>query len=137
MLDLEAGVHLEEAELAVLVEELDGAGVVVAARLGDLHGGLAHGLAGLGREGRAPALSSISFWWRRWAEQSRSPTHTHVAVGVADDLHLDVAGPGEVALDVALVAAEALERLGLGRLEGGVRPRRPLLTTRMPRPPPP
>ena len=20
--------------------------------------------------------SSISFWWRRWAEQSRSPTHT-------------------------------------------------------------
>jgi hypothetical protein len=55
---------------------------------------------------------------------------------VGDDLHLDVAGPGEVALDVALVAAEALERLALGRLQGlvglvGAR------TTFMPRPPPP
>ena len=33
VLHLEAGVHLEEVELAVLVEELDGAGVVVAAGL--------------------------------------------------------------------------------------------------------
>ena len=56
VLDLEAGVHLEEPELAVLVEELDGAGVVVAARLGDLDGRLAHGLAGLGGEGRRRAL---------------------------------------------------------------------------------
>ena len=32
VLDLEAGVHLQEEELAVLVEELDGAGVHVAAR---------------------------------------------------------------------------------------------------------
>ena len=44
-----------------------------------------------------------------------------VAVGVGDDLHLDVAGPGEVALDVALGPPEALERLGLGRLEGARR----------------
>ena len=29
--------------------------------------------------GKAGAgLSSISFWWRRWAEQSRSPTHTQL-----------------------------------------------------------
>ena len=33
VLDLQAGVHLEEEELAVLVEELDGAGVEVAAGL--------------------------------------------------------------------------------------------------------
>src|SRR3546814_8844076 len=30
MLDLQAGVHLDEVELAVLVEELDGAGAAVA-----------------------------------------------------------------------------------------------------------
>ncbi len=40
-----------------------------------------------------------------------------VAVRVGDDLHLDVAGPGQVALDVALVAAEALEGLVLSGLE--------------------
>ena len=45
VLDLEAGVHLQEVELAVLVEELDGAGVDVAARLGDPDRRLAHGLA--------------------------------------------------------------------------------------------
>ena len=56
VLDLEAGVHLEEEELAVLEEELDGAGVVVAARLGDLDGRLAHGLADLGGERRRRAL---------------------------------------------------------------------------------
>ncbi|CAB4774300.1 unannotated protein [freshwater metagenome] len=43
VLDLEAGVHLEEEEPAVLVEELGGAGVDVAATLRDLDGGLAHG----------------------------------------------------------------------------------------------
>ena len=48
-------------KLAVLVEELDGAGVDVAAALGHLHRGLAHrrqissGMSGAG-------LSSISFW---------------------------------------------------------------------------
>ena len=78
VLDLQAGVHLEEEELAVLEEELDGAGVVVAARLGDLDRGLAHGLADLVGEGRRRRLSSTSFWWRRWAEQSRSPTHTQL-----------------------------------------------------------
>jgi hypothetical protein len=35
VLDLQAGVHLQVEELAVLVEELDGAGVDVAAPLGD------------------------------------------------------------------------------------------------------
>ena len=45
VLDLEAGVHLQEEELPVLVEELDGAGVDVAAGLGHLDGRLAHGPA--------------------------------------------------------------------------------------------
>ena len=75
MLDLQAGVHLEEEEVAVLVDELDGAGVVVADRLGRLDRGLAHRLLdAVGRPGAG--ASSISFWWRRCAEQSRVETHT-------------------------------------------------------------
>ena len=42
VLHLEARVHLEEPELAVLVEALDGARVHVAARARHLHRGLAH-----------------------------------------------------------------------------------------------
>ena len=119
VLHLEAGVHLEEPELAVLVEELDGAGVVVAARLGDLHGRLAHRLARLGREGRRRAL--LDQLLVAPLGRAVALAHPHdVAVGVADHLHLHVARPGEVALDVALVAPEALERLGLRRLQRGV-----------------
>ena len=73
VLDLEAGVHLEEVELAVLVEELDGAGVDVVAALGDRHGGLAHGGRGSRRAMPGAGASSMSFWWRRCAEQSRLP----------------------------------------------------------------
>ena len=116
VLDLEAGVHLEEEELAVLEEELDGAGVDVAARLGDLDRGLAHRLADLGGERRRRALLDELLVAALGRAVALGDPHA-VAVGVGDDLHLDVAGPGEVPLDVALVAAEALERLALGRLE--------------------
>ena len=54
VLDLQAGVHLEEEELAVLEEELDGAGVDVVARVGHLHRGVAHRGADVGGERRAP-----------------------------------------------------------------------------------
>ena len=116
VLDLQAGVHLEEVELAVLVQELDGAGVVVAARLGDLDGRLAHRLADLVGELRRRALLDQLLVAALGRAVALADPHA-VAVLIADDLHLDVAGPGEVALDVALVAAEALERLGLGGLE--------------------
>ena len=119
VLDLEPGVHLEEEELAVLVEELDGAGVDVVARLGDLDRRLAHGLADLVGEveGRG-LLDQLLVAALRRAVALADPDA--VAVRVGDDLHLDVAGPREVALDVALVASEALECLGLGRLERAV-----------------
>ena len=106
MLDLEPGVHLQVVELAVLVEELDGAGVgVVAAarrpsrRLRPWRVRIVVGDAGSRRLldqllvaalGRAVAGAEVDA----------------VAVGVADHLDLDVAGLGQVALDVALVAAE-------------------------------
>ena len=60
VLDLQAGVHLEEEELAVLIDELDGAGVVVADGLGGLDRGLAHRLFDAAGQAAAGA-SSISF----------------------------------------------------------------------------
>jgi len=119
VLDLEPRVHLEEEELAVLEQELDGAGVVVAARRRDLHGRLAHGLADLRREGRRRRLLDQLLVAPLGGAVALADPDV-VAVHVGDDLHLDVARPGEVALDVALVAPEALERFGLGRLEGAL-----------------
>ena len=110
VLDLEPGVHLEEEEVAVLVDELDRAGVVVADRLGGLDGGLAHRvLDAVGQAGRRRLLDQLLVAALGRAVAGRDPHH--VAVLVADDLDLDVARPGEVALDVDLVATE--ERLGL------------------------
>ena len=61
VLDLQARVHLEEEELAVLVEELDGARVDVAAGLGDLDG--RSPMARRTSSGKLGAGdSSISFW---------------------------------------------------------------------------
>ena len=73
--DLQPGVHLEEVEAAVLVEELDGSRTFVAAGGGDADGRVAH----RGRtspEIPGAGVSSTSFWWRRWLEQSRSPNQT-------------------------------------------------------------
>jgi hypothetical protein len=42
VLDLDAGVHLHEVELAAVEEELDGAGALVADGAGGLDGGVAH-----------------------------------------------------------------------------------------------
>src|SRR5256885_2458412 len=41
-LDLDAGVHLDEVELAVLIQELHGAGAAVADRAAGFHAPLAH-----------------------------------------------------------------------------------------------
>ena len=117
VLDLEAGVHLEEEELAVLVEELDGAGVDVPAGLGHLDRGLAHGPADLvGEVGRRALLDQLLVAALGRAVPLAQPQG--VAVGVGDDLHLDVARPGQVALDVALVPPEVGRRLPHGRLQG-------------------
>ena len=63
-------------------------------------------------------LSSISFWWRRWTEQSRSPRWIDVAVLVGQHLHLDVARVGQVALDVDGRVGEELLALARCALEG-------------------
>ena len=73
VLHLDAGVHLDEVELAVGGQhELDGAGVDVARGPGGRHGRRAHPLPQLRGQGLG-GDSSSSFWLRRWMEQSRSP----------------------------------------------------------------
>ena len=72
VLDLHARVHLDEEELVVLVQELEGAGAAIA----DLAAGLGAALADAGRaraEMPGAGASSMIFWWRRCIEQSRSP----------------------------------------------------------------
>ena len=58
MLDLQAGVHFNEVEPAVLVqEELDGAGIVVVDGLGDRDGRFAHFFAKIRRQISEGAIS--------------------------------------------------------------------------------
>ncbi len=59
-----------------------------------------------------------------------------VAVGVGEDLDLDVPGPGDVALDEAGRVAEAGGGLAPGAVEGLRKPAGST-TRRMPLPPPP
>ncbi len=122
VLDLQAGVDLEEEVLGGVVEagdELDRAGVDVAAAR-------ASATASAPRRSRSPVDttgegdSSITFWWRRCREHSRSPRCSHVAVGVGDHLHLEVARPRQVALDEHAVVAEAGVRLAPRRRQRGV-----------------
>ena len=67
------------------------------------------------RAGDGP--SSISFWWRRCTEQSRSPrTSTPPVVG--EHLHLDMAGADDGLLEVHPAVAERRQRLGRGDAVG-------------------
>ena len=61
----------------------------------------------------------MTFWWRRWIEQSRSNRCTHVAVRVAEHLDLDVARPEDRLLEVDGVVAEGALGLALRALVGG------------------
>ena len=114
VLDLEPGVHLEEVELArvVVEEELDGARTGVADLRGqrDGRGGDRGPLLLADRGGRGllqhllvPALGRAV---------ALEEVH-HVAVGVAHDLHLDVAARLDVLLDEHGVVAERRARLAL------------------------
>ena len=62
--------------------------------------------------------SSMSFWWRRWTEQSRSPRWIELPWRVGEDLDLDVARVGQVALEVDRRVGEELLALARGALEG-------------------
>ncbi len=119
VLHLEAGVDLEEEELAGVVvhQELDGAGGAVADGPGQLQGGVAHGAAEVGIDhGRRRLLEHLLVAALDGALALAQVDHG--AVGVAQDLDLDVAGAGDVALQEHAVVAEAAERLAAGGHQG-------------------
>jgi hypothetical protein len=61
----------------------------------------------------------MTFWCRRWIEQSRSPRWTMLPWRVAEHLDLDVARPDDRALEVHGVVAERAAGLALGAVERG------------------
>ena len=136
MLHLDAGVHLEEIEIKVLVdEEFDGAGIVVSDLPADPDSGLAHLLPDLRGEGRGGRLFDdllVPALDRAFTLEQMD----HVAVVVAEDLHFDVPGLIDVFFDVNRFVAEIGHRLAAGRFDGFART---LLAVddRIPFPPPP
>ena len=111
VLDLQAGVHLQEEERAVLAgDELDGAGAVVADGLGQRDRLLAHGLARLGIEQRRGRLLDDLLVAALDGAFALAQVDD-VAVLVAQHLDLDVARVLDELLDEHAVVAEA--RLGL------------------------
>ncbi len=116
MLHLQSGVHFEEVELTVLVEEFDRTGIDVPARPGHLDRCFAHRLANVvGKVGRRALLDE--FLVAPLGGAVALPQPHGVPVGVGDDLHLHVAGPRQVPLHVALVPTEVGEGLPHGRLQ--------------------
>ena len=113
MLDLEPGVHLEEPEAAVRVEqELDGRRVDEPGRLGGAdRGGVELAALDLVEARRRRLLDELLV-----AALERAVTLAEgddVTVGVADELDLDVTGRPDLALQVDGAVAE--RRAGLGR----------------------
>ena len=115
MLDLNARVDLDEVEGAVadVVEELHRTSVLVACGFGQTHGGLAHALPGVFVEPRGRGHFHdllIAALHRAVALEQMGD----VAVGVADDLHLDVAGVLDQLFEVDVILAESSGRFALG-----------------------
>ncbi len=118
VLDLQAGVHLEEGERAVRgQEQLDGAGAAVVHRLGRLDGGGAHHRADLRGDGGGGGLLDDLLVA---ALQRAIPLEQGdgVAVAVGEHLHLDVAATFDVALDEHRAVTERALRLTFGRGDG-------------------
>jgi hypothetical protein len=114
VLDLEAGVDLEEPELGRLVvdEELDGAGRLVAHRPAEPQRGVAHRRPQVvGHEGRRGLLDDLLVAPLDGALPL--PQVDQATVGITEDLDLDVAGTGHVALEEDPVVAEGARRLAL------------------------
>ena len=117
VLDLDAGVHLEEEVLLAHLQALDRAGRAVADGRrgvgGDLADPLAHLLVDLG-PGRLLDQLLVAALDRAVALAEVD----HVALGVGQHLDLDVARVLEVALEVDGRVAEELLALAGGALEG-------------------
>ena len=116
VLDLEAGVHLQEEEPVgvLVVEELHGAGAAVVDGRGRGPRGLMQRLAGGLRQRRGRRLLD-HLLVPPLDRAVALPQHQHVARAVADDLDLDVPAALDVRLDEDGAVAERRRRL-LARL---------------------
>ena len=136
MLDLDARVHLDEVEAAVLVQELDRADAEIFELAHGLGDGLADLVAGGGVErGRGAFLPDLLV-----AALQRAVALAEMdgaAAAVAQHLDLDVARAREIFLEIDGVVPEG--GLGLGARGGERRATAPPRerATFMPRPPPP
>ena len=101
VLDLQAGVDLEEVERVPgrVDEELDRARRPVVDRPRQARGPPRAGRPAAASARPGAGASSTTFWLRRCSEQSRSPRTDDAARPSPNDLHLDVAGPGDEALE--------------------------------------
>ncbi len=99
MFDLQARIHLKEIELSRAVNELDRAGVVVTGRARNPGSSLADLHALIGAEARRRGLLDDLL---KAALDGAFPLKNmnHVAMHIPQDLHFDVAGPLDVALNV-------------------------------------
>ena len=118
MLHLQPGVHLEEVERALGVEqELDRAGVAVADQAGDGHGRAGEASPHLGLDCQRRALLDhllVAALDRALALDARY----HRAVVIAEQLHLDVARSEQSPLEVDGRIAERRCGLGSRRAQG-------------------
>src|SRR2546421_5929081 len=112
VLDLDAGVHLDEVELAVLIQELHGAGTAVADRAAGFHAALPH---------EAPLAQRDARCRRLLDHFLVAPLHRAIALAQVDDvavrvrqhLEFDVPRPLQEFLQVDLIVAESRARFGL------------------------
>ena len=112
MLHLQAGVHLQEVEIALLVDdELHRAGRVITDGARQRHRLLAHGAAHLGRQEQARRLLDHLLVAALDGALALAQVHD-VALPVAEHLDFDVPRAGDVFLDEHPVVAEAGTRLG-------------------------
>ena len=115
VLDLEAGVHLQEVGLVGrgVEQELHGAGVGVADLAGQGDGARGDQMSYLVADGRRRRLLEHLLVAALGRAVTLVEVH-HVAVVVGEDLHLDVAAVLDVLLDQDRVVAERREGLALG-----------------------
>ena len=114
VLDLQAGVHFEEVELAVLVEqEFDGAGVGVADAARDGRGRRGDGLSQRRGHGRRRRL--FDHFLMATLDRALALDERHDrSVLVAEQLHFDVTRPVELPLEI---------HRGVAKRRGGLRAR--------------
>ena len=124
MLHLQAGVHFHEPDAvgaqagAGVGDELHGAGADVVHGLGGLDGGLGDSGAGGGVHARRGRLLDHLLVAALQGAVALIEVD-HVALAVAEHLHLDVARPGDIGLQQHALVAEGRAGLAPARRQGG------------------